>query len=101
MAVDEFDEYDDIKEVLRVYHGRNVKDIFEQAAPLAAALIVEIATGGIPAKTSDRLMAARNVIDRVAGTPVGLDVMEAKKAADAMIERIERIERGRATMEPV
>lgn len=90
-----------IQEVIATYRGREVRDILEQAAPLAAAFIAEVGTGGIPAATSERLAAAKNILDRVKGTPIGQDVVEARSAADDMMERIKKIESGRAKLDAV
>ena len=90
-----------IKEVLATYVGGDVRGILEQAAPQAAALLAEVATGGIPASTAERVAAAKNIIDRVKGTPIGMDVLEAKSTADQMLERIKKIETGRAVLTPV
>jgi hypothetical protein len=90
-----------IQEVIATYRGRDVKDILEQAAPLAAAFIAEVATGGVPAATAERIAAAKNVLDRVKGTPVGMDIVEAKNSADEMMERIKKIESGRAKLDAI
>ena len=72
-----------------------VRTIFQLAAPEAARFLASIAAGEVPASVQERLVASRMILDRSIGTPIPMDVADARATADAMIERIKRAEAAR------